>query len=136
MQPVGGCRVLMVRGSSMLAAALSFVCLTAAAADNTRTYLTLDHRNIIDSTNLELQLGTVHKHPANPILAEEKAWELRFDNFQPSVLSHRCCSFASAAAIGPLKCALLDTPPNTPYSFLPSFLLSHPLLRSGVGGPC
>ena len=30
-------------------------------------YLTPDHRNI-DSTNLELVLGTVDKHPANPIL--------------------------------------------------------------------
>ena len=30
-------------------------------------------------------LGSVDKHPANPILTEDKAWELRFDNFQPSV---------------------------------------------------
>lgn len=87
----------------MFAAALSLVCLTAAATDNTRTYLTLDPRNIIESTNLELALGTVQKHPGNPILTEEKAWELRFDNFQPSVLT-ACCS---AAAALPLNAALL-----------------------------
>lgn len=58
---------------------------TAEAIDGRRTYLTLDHRNIIDSTNLVLELGAVDKHPANPILKEEKAWELRFDNMQPSV---------------------------------------------------
>ena len=71
----------------MPAVSLLLVYLTAAAAGvNVHTYLTLDHRNIIDSTNLELVLGTVHKHPANPILTEEKAWELRFDNFQASVI--------------------------------------------------
>jgi hypothetical protein len=59
--------------------------LTAGATGGTHTYLTLDHRNIIDSTNLEIELGTVDKHPANPLLKEEKAWELRFDNMQPSV---------------------------------------------------
>ena len=78
----------------MLAASvalLSSACVTttaiaaAATPDSARTYLTLDHRNIIDSTNLELVLGSVDKHTANPILKEEKAWELRFDNFQPSV---------------------------------------------------
>ena len=87
------------------ALSLSLVYLTAAAAVNAHTYLLLDHRNIIDSTNLELVLGTVHKHPANPILTEEKAWELRFDNFQPSVtslpaLSHtvRCVSMTLCLA--------------------------------------
>ena len=44
-----------------------------------------DPRNIIDSADLKLVLGSVDKHPANPILTEDKAWELRFDNFQPSV---------------------------------------------------
>ena len=51
----------------------------------TRARAAQDPRNIIDSADLKLVLGSVDKHPANPILTEDKAWELRFDNFQPSV---------------------------------------------------
>lgn len=58
---------------------------SAAAAGGARTYLTLDDRNVIASANLELVLGAVTKHPANPLVTEDKAWEQRFDNLQPSV---------------------------------------------------
>ena len=30
-------------------------------------------------------LGTVQKHPANPLFKEDKPWEVRFDNLYPNV---------------------------------------------------
>jgi hypothetical protein len=50
------------------------------------TFLLLDPRNIIETHgSTELVLGAVHKEPANPLLTEEKPWELQFNNMQPSV---------------------------------------------------
>ena len=36
------------------------------------TFLLLDERNIIASHNVQLKLGSVTKHPSNPLLREEK----------------------------------------------------------------
>ncbi|MBN1348079.1 hypothetical protein JXJ21_01585 [candidate division KSB1 bacterium] len=49
-------------------------------------YLLLDSR-IVDATeNVRLRLGKVIKHPANPLFAEDKPWEVRFDNLYPNVI--------------------------------------------------
>lgn len=54
------------------------------------TKLFLDHRNIASADNLKLELGTVTKHPSNPLFVEEffqsKPWEARYDNLYPTVL--------------------------------------------------
>ncbi len=49
-------------------------------------YLLLDARIIERTENAELRLGTVSKHTQNPILKEDKPWEVRFDNLYPNVL--------------------------------------------------
>ena len=41
-------------------------------------YLLLDNRIIEDTENTELTLGTVEKHPSNPLFGEDKPWEARF----------------------------------------------------------
>jgi len=54
--------------------------------------LLLDPRIIASTTNAKLQLGTVQKHPANPLFVEEyfadppKRWEARLDNVYPNVI--------------------------------------------------
>eukprot|EP01051_Picozoa_sp_SAG22_P002389 SAG22_NODE_104_length_20159_cov_5.877517_28_plen_984_part_00 len=49
------------------------------------TYLLLDDRNVIDAGSAKLVLGEVTKAASNPLLREEKPWEMRFDNMQPNV---------------------------------------------------
>ena len=59
----------------------------AGAAHAGRTkYLLLDSRNIESTDNARLALGTVTKHPANPLFGEDKPWERRFDNLYANVL--------------------------------------------------
>lgn len=45
--------------------------------------LMLDSRVIADVENAALRVGTVRKHPANPLFGEEHEWESRFDNLYP-----------------------------------------------------
>jgi len=48
-------------------------------------FLLLDSR-IIDSTeNAVLKVGTVEKHPANPLFREDREWEARFDNLYANI---------------------------------------------------
>jgi len=47
-------------------------------------YMLLDDRNIV-SADAKLVLGAVVKHPANPMITEERDYEMRFDNMQPNV---------------------------------------------------
>mgnify|MGYP003316074152 CR=1 FL=1 len=43
-------------------------------------YLLLDSRIIEKVDNAKLSVGKIRKHPANPLLIEDKPWEKRFDN--------------------------------------------------------
>jgi len=62
----------------------------ARAADridlNQREYLLLDDRLVADAQGVTLRLGPVKKHPANPLMREDKPWELRYDNVYANVL--------------------------------------------------
>jgi len=49
-------------------------------------YLLLDSRIINKTENARLVLGTVEKHPANPLFGEDKPWEKRFDNLYGNVI--------------------------------------------------
>jgi pectate lyase len=49
-------------------------------------HLVLDSRKIASSSNVQLVLGKIKKHPANPLFGEEKPWEQRFDNFYGSIV--------------------------------------------------
>lgn len=49
-------------------------------------YLLLDARVIDRTDNARLAVGTVRKHPANPLFREDKPWEPRFDNLYANVL--------------------------------------------------
>ena len=48
--------------------------------------LLLDSRVIAKVENAALRVGTVRKHPANPLFGEEHEWESRFDNLYPNVI--------------------------------------------------
>ena len=50
------------------------------------TYLMLDSRNIESAENARLTVGTVKKHPANPLFREDRPWEPRFDNLYANVI--------------------------------------------------
>jgi hypothetical protein len=47
-------------------------------------FMLLDERNVV-RTNATLTLGAVEKHPAGAMIKEEREYEMRFDNMQPSV---------------------------------------------------
>ena len=49
-------------------------------------HLLLDDRVVEDARNAELALGTIEKHPANPLFGEDRPWEKRFDNVYANVL--------------------------------------------------
>ena len=53
---------------------------------NRDKHLLLDSRVIKSTENAKLTLGTVKKHPANPLFGEDKPWEPRFDNLYPNVI--------------------------------------------------
>ncbi|MSU65626.1 MAG: hypothetical protein EXS38_05905 [Opitutus sp.] len=46
----------------------------------------LDSRVVEQAEGVKLTVGQVQKHPANPLFAEEKPWEVRFDNLYPNVV--------------------------------------------------
>lgn len=49
-------------------------------------YLLIDSRMIDNTENAELCVGTVKKHKNNPLFAEDKPWEMRFDNLYANVM--------------------------------------------------
>ena len=49
-------------------------------------HLLLDDRVVEETSNARLAVGTIKKHPANPLFGEDKPWEPRFDNLYPNVL--------------------------------------------------
>ncbi len=53
---------------------------------NRQKYLLLDSRLIHSSENLVLRVGTVKKHPANPLFGEDMPWEIRYDNLYPNTI--------------------------------------------------
>ncbi len=72
-----------------------------------KTYLLLDSRNVIGvSGDAKLVLGPVWKDPLNPVIKEDRPWEMRFDNMQPSVwydpaVSGWRCWYNSFSRCGP-----------------------------------
>tara|TARA_X000000950_G_scaffold289384_1_gene412719 strand:- start:103290 stop:104672 length:1383 start_codon:yes stop_codon:yes gene_type:complete len=51
-----------------------------------KRFLLLDTRNVMSADNVELKVGCVIKHNANPLMMEDKSWEKRFDNLYGNVL--------------------------------------------------
>ncbi len=49
-------------------------------------FLLLDRRIVERTKNAKLTVGTVKKHPSNPLFAEDKPWEKRFDNLYANVI--------------------------------------------------
>lgn len=58
----------------------------APAAPAREKYLLLDARIVDRTTNARLGVGTVTKHPANPLFREDKPWEARFDNLYANIV--------------------------------------------------
>ena len=50
-----------------------------------QSFLFMDPRNIDNIHNAQLKLGSVDKHPNNPLFGEDKPWEVRFDNLYANV---------------------------------------------------
>ena len=48
--------------------------------------LVLDSRIIDETVNAKLTIGKVTKHPGNPLFAEDKPWEPRYDNVYANVI--------------------------------------------------
>ena len=57
---------------------------TLASAEG--AHLLLDSRVVDQAQNARLTVGTVQKHPRNPLMAEDRPWEVRFDNLYANVL--------------------------------------------------
>ena len=81
----------------LLSAALLISAISSSAADNSEppkaqpiprrsNYLLLDSRVVADAENARLAVGSVKKHPSNPLFAETLPWEVRFDNLYANVL--------------------------------------------------
>ncbi len=51
-----------------------------------KRFLLLDNRNVEIAKNVALKLGVPTKHPANPLMIEDKPWEKRYDNFYGNVV--------------------------------------------------
>jgi len=49
-------------------------------------YLLLDSRVVASTQNAKLVLGTVQKHPGNPLFEEDRPWEKRFDNLYANII--------------------------------------------------
>ena len=58
----------------------------AEAAGGRQRFLLLDARLVEATQNAQVTLGTVTKHPANPLFGEDRPWEKRFDNVYANVL--------------------------------------------------
>lgn len=59
---------------------------TAAATASPRRFLLLDDRNVSRLENVELALGRVEKHPANPLFIQSEPWEHNYDNFYGNIV--------------------------------------------------
>lgn len=76
-------------------------------------YLFLDSRIVAHTDHAELRLGTVTKHPRNPLFREDQPWEVRFDNlyanisYQPEEQRYHC--WYSPFIVDP---AVTETPPT------------------------
>ena len=66
--------------------AVTVLCVIASNSMARDRYLLLDDRIIQKAENAKLALGTVKKHPANPLFVEDKPWEKRFDNLYGNVI--------------------------------------------------
>jgi len=82
-----------ITSTLLAAAAICFTLTTTAARADEKTaatkrsrHLVLDSRIIDKTDNVELTVGAVDKHPANPLFKEDKPWEPRFDNPYCSVI--------------------------------------------------
>jgi hypothetical protein len=53
---------------------------------NRRKYLLLDSRLLNTTENVALRVGTVQKHPKNPLFGEDRPWEVRYDNLYPNAI--------------------------------------------------
>lgn len=51
-----------------------------------RRFLLLNQANVWTTANLALRVGTVTKHPENPLFVEEHPWERRFDNLYGNIV--------------------------------------------------
>ena len=68
---------------------VNVICVSITSAQESvkpTKFLVLDSRIIDNVQNARLTLGTIKKHPANPLFSEEKLWESRFDNLYPNVI--------------------------------------------------
>ena len=60
--------------------------MTYSEAPNDAKYLLLDSRIVSRSEGVRYALGTVEKDEHNPLFAEDKPWEPRFDNLYANIL--------------------------------------------------
>ena len=54
--------------------------------DAEQRFLLLNSNNISSVTNMALHVGTVAKHPSNPLFIEDRPWEQRFDNLYGNII--------------------------------------------------
>lgn len=59
---------------------------TRSKIDVERRFLLLDNRIVSTTRNVDLTIGSVEKHYANPLLVEDQPWERRFDNFYGNII--------------------------------------------------
>ncbi|MCB1087404.1 MAG: hypothetical protein KDM63_10190, partial [Verrucomicrobiae bacterium] len=72
---------------STIVAIVFLTALGAGRAEESRDrFLLLDRRIIETTENATLSVGTVQKHPANPLFGEDRPWEKRFDNLYGNVV--------------------------------------------------
>lgn len=68
-----------------LAILLAATVLAADPAAPGRTRLLLDDRVVDRAERVSLRVTPAVKHPANPLFAEDRPWEVRFDNVYPNI---------------------------------------------------
>jgi hypothetical protein len=73
----------------MMAFAVVLCSVLASEALGRDRYLLLDSRIVESTENVELRIGTVKKDARNPLFAEDKSWEPRFDNVYANVIYDR-----------------------------------------------
>ncbi|MDE0177494.1 MAG: hypothetical protein OXP36_02760 [Gammaproteobacteria bacterium] len=59
--------------------------MSLAGEPKRRRFLLLDARIVESVQNAELALGAIKKHDANPLFAEDRLWEKRFDNLYANI---------------------------------------------------
>jgi len=52
----------------------------------TNKHLLFDNRLVENTQNVRLTVGTVKKHPANPLFGEEHPWEVKYSNLYPCAI--------------------------------------------------